>query len=190
VVYELGRDSYRISEESWDEAGRPAARLTFLLMNDLLSLDVDVTKPALFFRPPDAPDPGLDNENVDIHSDGVQLHLYVPQGRGLASWLAVPQPDGSVRVHPGSDAGADVPLSARWHPSDGGYSVNLAVALSALGASPSCVVGVQVVVNDMAASRARRRGQLVLAGGATERIYLRGDRENPLVFTRFLVGDV
>jgi hypothetical protein len=190
VVYELGRDSYRISEESWDEAGRPAARLTFLLMNDLLSLDVDVTKPALFFRPPDAPDPGLDNENVDIHSDGVQLHLYVPQGRGLASWLAVPQPDGSVRVHPGSDAGADVPLSARWHPSDGGYSANPAVALSALGASPSSVVGVQVVVNDMAASRARRRGQLVLAGGATERIYLRGDRENPLVFTRFLVGDV
>jgi hypothetical protein len=49
---------------------------------------------------------------------------------------------------------------------------------------------VQVVVNDMAPSRARRRGQLVLAGGAGEHVYLRGDRENPIVFTRFLLGDV
>ena len=87
-------------------------------------------------------------------------------------------------------AGADVRLAARWHPTPDGYSMNLAVPLAALGARPGGVIGLQVVVNDMAPSRARRRGQLVLAGGAGEHVYLRGDRENPVIFTRFLLGDV
>jgi Heparinase II/III-like protein. len=190
LVFALARHSYRISEESWEEAGRPTARLSFRLLDDLLSLDVDVAKSPLVFRSADSADPRLDNENADIHSDGVQLHLYVAEGRGLASWLAVPEPGGGVRVHAGSGAGADVHLSARWHPTHDGFSMRLAVPLAALGALPGGVIGVQVVVNDMAASRARRRGQLVLAGGAGEHVYLRGDRENPVVFTRFVLGDV
>jgi hypothetical protein len=190
VVFDLGRDSYRISEEGWEEAGRPSARLTFGVRDGLLSLAVDVTKSPLSFRPADAADPRLDNENADIHSDGVQFHLYVPEGRGLASWLAIPEPGGLARVHPGSGAGADVQLSARWHSTAGGYSMDLAVPLAPLGARSGSVIGVQVVVNDMAPSRTRRRGQLVLAGGAGEHIYLRGDRESPVVFTRFLLGDV
>jgi hypothetical protein len=190
AVFELGRDSYRTSEESWDEAGRPVAKLSFRVLDGLLSLDADVTKSPLFFRPIDAADPRLDNENPDIHSDGVQLHLYVAEGRGLASWLAIPEPGGRVRVHAGSGAGEDVQLSARWRPAPDGYSMNLAVPLAALGARPGGVVGVQVAINDMAPSRTRRRGQLVLAGGAGERIYLRGDRENPVAFTRFVLADV
>ena len=190
VVVDLGRDSYRISEESWEEAGRPSARLTVGVREGVLVVDVDVTKSPLSFRPVDATDPRLDNENADIHSDGVQLHLYVPEGRGLASWLAIPEPGGRARVHAGTGAGADVDLSAHWHPTTSGYSMSLAVPLGPLGARSGSVIGLQVVVNDMILSRTRRRGQLVLAGGVGEHIYLRGDRENPVVFTRFLLGDV
>src|SRR5690606_8386341 len=105
-------------------------------------------------------------------------------------WLAVPQADGRVRVHPGSGTGADVPLAARWFSTTDGYSMNLAVPLAALGAHRGSVIGVQLVINDMAPARTRRRGQLVLAGGAGERVYLRGDRESPVDFVRFVVGDV
>lgn len=190
VRFTLGGDAYRTSEESWDEAGRPRADVSFVILDDSLSVNVDVAKSPLCFRPADALDPRLDNEDPDINSDGVQLHLYVPEGRGLASWLAVPQADGRVRVHPGSGTGADVPLAARWFSTTDGYSMNLAVPLAALGAHRGSVIGVQLVINDMAPARTRRRGQLVLAGGAGERVYLRGDRESPVDFVRFVVGDV
>jgi hypothetical protein len=40
------------------------------------------------------------------------------------------------------------------------------------------VVGLDLVVNEMPAGRERRRGQLVLSGGAGEYVYLRGDRHD------------
>jgi hypothetical protein len=174
---------------SWEEAGRPTARLALRAFEGTLSLDVDVMKSPIIFRPADALDPRLDNENPDIHSDGVQLHLYVPEGRGLASWLAVPEPDGRVRIHPGTGAAEAVSPSSSWHPTGAGYHMSLTVPLALLGARPNAAIGLQVVVNDMGPSRVRRRGQLVLAGGAGERIYLRGDRENAVAFTRFLLPD-
>ncbi len=186
----LGRDSYRTSEESWEEAGRPRADVALTLAGDSLTVDVDVIKSPLAFRAADAADPQLDNEDPDINSDGVQLHLYVPRGRGLASWLAIPDAEGRVRVHAGSGTGADVPLAARWRLTSDGYSMSLAVPLAALGARRGSVIGAQVVINDMSPARTRRRGQLVLAGGTGEHVYLRGDRESPIVFARFLLGDV
>jgi hypothetical protein len=188
--FTLGRDAYRTSEESWEEAGRPRADVALMLVDDSLLVNVEVVKAPLTFRAADAPDLQLDNEDPDINSDGVQLHLYVPQGRGLASWLAVPDTEGRVRVHAGSGTGANVPLAAGWSPTAEGYAMSLAVELAALGASRGSVIGVQVVINDMSPARARRRGQLVLTGGAGEHVYLRGDRENPVVFARFLLGDV
>jgi hypothetical protein len=190
ALFNLGRDAYRTSEESWEEAGRPRADVALRIVGDSLKVNVDVVKSPLSFRAADAPDPFLDNEDPDINSDGVQLHLYVPQGRGLASWLAVPDAGGRVRVHPGSGTGADVPLAAGWHLTADGYAMSLAIPLAALGARRGSVIGAQVVINDMAPARTRRRGQLVLAGGAGERVYLRGDRESPIVFARFLLGDV
>jgi hypothetical protein len=189
TVFELGRDAYRTSEDSWEEVGRPTARLVLRVLDGTLSLEVDVTKSPLVFRPSDAIDPRLDNENPDINSDGVQLHLYVPEGRGLASWLAIPEREGRVRVHPGTGAAAELRLASNWHPTVDGYHMSLTLPLAPFGARPNGVIGLQVVVNDMGRSRVRRRGQLVLAGGAGERIYLRGDRENAVVFTRFVLPD-
>lgn len=190
VSFALGRDSYRTSEESWESAGRPRADVVFRYEDGILSVSVDVEKSPLYFRPADATDPRLDNENPDINSDGVQLHIYIPRGRGLASWLAIPEPDGGVRLHAGAGQGIEAPLRARWRPTAAGYSMHLALPISALGVRTGQVMGAQVVVNDMTPHRARRRGQLVLTGGAGERVYLRGDRESPVAFTRFVLGDV
>jgi hypothetical protein len=189
VTFELGRAAYRSSEESWDEAGGPAASVSLRAVDGELLADVAVRKSAVVFRARDAEDPRLDNENPEIHSDGVQLHIFVPEGRGLAAWLAIPEPDGRVRVGGIGGAGAELPLSARWSVTANGYSMTLAAPLAALGAHSSSVIGVQLVVNDMAPGRVRRRGQLVLSGGEGERIYLRGDRERAATFLRFVIRD-
>ncbi len=195
VSFDLGRDDYRISEESWEEAGRPRATVALDVRDATLAIQVDVAKPNPFFRAADAPDPRLDNENPDINSDGVQLHLYVPEGRGEASWLVVPEPAGHTRIHcprgPVGAPGAGVPLTAYWRPTPAGYAVSLSVALPPLGARAGSVIGVRIVVNDMASTRVRRRGQLVLGGvrPGGEHVYLRGDREDEASFLRFVLGD-
>ncbi|MBX6331103.1 MAG: heparinase II/III family protein [Gemmatimonadaceae bacterium] len=191
LAYDLGAAAYRISEESWDEAGRPTARVTFRVEERDLVIGVEVHKTPIVFRAPDAPDPGLDNEHPDIHSDGVQLYLAAPAWKLPAAWLAVPELGGDrVRVRLVDGARADLPLDARWGWCEGGYRVRFAVPLEPLGDCRENPVGVQVVVNDMAPTRERRRGQLVLSGGAGEHIYLRGDRESPAVFRHFLLPRV
>jgi hypothetical protein len=40
-------------------------------------------------------------------------------------------------------------------------------------------VAFDLIVNDAAAGRTRRRGQLVLSGSRGEFVYLRGDRHDP-----------
>lgn len=187
VTFELGRGSYRISEESWEEAGRPTATVRLLARGGELLVDVDVRKSPVVFRDADAEDPRLDNENPDIHSDGVQIHLHVPDGGGLVSWLAIPEPRGALRTHAIGGARSDVRLAARWHPTSTGYVVSVAIPLASLGVTEGGTFGLQVVVNDMAPGRARRRGQLVLRGGEGKHIYLRGDREQFVNFLRFAV---
>ena len=191
VRFELARDDYRISEESWEEAGAPRASVRVGSTGVSLSIEVDVITESPYFRPPDAPDPRLDNENPDINSDGVQLHLYVPGSATPPSWLLVPEEAGGVRVHSSTgDASARrAALDSRWHRTPDGYAVSMAVDIAAIGASPGGVIGLRVVVNDMARTRTRRRGQLVLAGTAVrgERVYLRGDREDPATYLRFVI---
>ena len=46
-----------------------------------------------------------------------------------------------------------------------------------------------VVVNETAPGRERRRGQLVLCGAAGEFVYLRGDRHDPRVFSASRIPD-
>jgi hypothetical protein len=186
----LGRDAYRTSEASWEEAGCPRATVSLRADDADLVVDVDVRKSPVVFRAPAAPDPELDNDDPDIHSDGVQLYLHPegwsePMGR-----LAVPVPGGEqVRAHRVGGSRRGVPVEATWHTTATGYAMRFRVRLAALreGGRPSHALGVQVVVNDMSAERTRRRGQLVLSGGAGERVYLRGDRESPAHYRRMVL---
>jgi hypothetical protein len=191
LTYELGRAAYRISEESWEEAGSPCAVVTLRVEERELVINVDVRKHPTVFRPAGAPDPALDNEHPDIHSDGVQLYIAAPAWTLPAAWLAVPDPAaGDVRTRLVDGARTDLPLAARWHPTPHGYHIRFAVPLDALGDCRENPVGLEVVVNDMAPGRERRRGQLVLSGGSGEYVYLRGDRESPTRFRQFLIPRV
>lgn len=196
LVYELGAAAYRMSEERWEEAGCPRAVVTLLAEGSELVIEVDVQKSPVVFRPPptDAPDPALDNEHPDIHSDGVQLHIAAPRWPAAAAWLAVPElgrgEPGSVRVRVADGARTDLPLAATWRATPGGYAMRFAIPLEALGDCRENPVGLQVVINDMGPGRERRRGQLVLSGGAGEYVYLRGDRESPATFRQFLLPRV
>ena len=73
-------------------------------------------------------------------------------------------------------AGVAPPLRASWERTTHGYSVRIAVDLSALGADVTKSLKLGVVVNEMTSDRERRRGQLVLGGRAGQFVYLRGDR--------------
>jgi hypothetical protein len=193
LVYELGRASYRISEESWEEAGRPSATVSLRVEERDFVIDVDVRKAPVSFRAADAPDPALDNEHPDIHSDGIQLYIAAPAWTAPAAWLAVPEErDGghAVRIRLIDGARTDIPLHATWHRTDAGYDVRFAIPLAVLGDCRENPIGLDVVVNDMAPGRERRRGQLVLSGGAGEYVYLRGDRESPANFLQFLLPRV
>lgn len=187
LVFELGQEAYRQSEDAWAEAGSPRATVRVCVDDDQLAIAIDVRKAPVVFRPPDAVDPRLDNEYPDIHSDGVQLHIWPDTTEAPLAWLAVPVESSSeVRTHVPDGARHDVQLDASWHRTPVGYAMDLRVPLSALDSSRDGAIAMQLAINDMAPGRERRRGQLVLSGGAGEWVYLRGDRESPAHARRFV----
>ena len=187
LCVQLGEREYRRSEESWEEAGMPTATVTLLATDRDLECGVFVKKEHTYFRPPDAEDPALDNEPPDIHSDGVQIYLGSPAWESEAGWLLVPEPDGGVRMSHVAGTKHDVPLRTRWRATDSGYEMHVRIPLSALGRGPDYPFSATVVVNDMVPGRQRRRGQLVIGGGAGEFVYLRGDRESASRHLHFVV---
>jgi hypothetical protein len=185
--FELGEREYRRSEQSWQEAGMPRAAVELSASADELTVDISVRKAHLFFRPGDAQDPALDNEHPDIHSDGIEFFLLAPGWDRAAAWLMVPEAGGKLRVHTVDGSRAGVALRASWEPADEGFDVHLGVVLAELGNGPDYPLSLDVIVNDMAAGRQRRRGQLVLSGGAGEFIYLQGDRQAPSRYLHFVI---
>jgi hypothetical protein len=182
IAVQLSEPNYRRSEHAWSDAGAPRATVSLWAEGDQLFVVVDVEKRDVYFAPP-VNDNSLDNEHPDTNSDGIQLHVTVPggaQGQGSArefNWLLVPQLGGNgVRVSARTVGGVAPPLRASWHRTRDGYSVRIAVSLSALGAAISKTLKLGVVVNEMTSDRERRRGQLVLGGRSGEFVYLRGDR--------------
>ncbi|MDQ6831019.1 MAG: heparinase II/III-family protein [Gemmatimonadota bacterium] len=174
LSFELGEDVYRISEDSWLDAGEPTALVRIAAGADALFVDVEVRKADVTFRAADAIDPALDNEHPDIHSDGVQLYARSPSGIQRA-WLIVPDKDShAVRIRDVDGTSGGDELRASWRRIPGGYAVRAAVPFAI---DDGDIFYLDVVVNDMAPGRERRRGQLVLSGGAGEYIYLRGDRQ-------------
>ena len=196
LAFDLGRAHYLRSEESWDEAGRPAARVTLAVHDDRLHVAVAVRlgRPTTFV-PPGTENP-LDNERAAVNGDGVQLHLGVAapdRVEPLGAWLLVPVPPGDAvdvtrTTAPDPTADAATP-AATWALAPGGWTLGAALPLAplraraaALGVAP--VVAFDVLINEMPPGRERRRGQLLLGGvdpggGAGTFVYLRGDRHDP-----------
>ncbi len=178
-------DQYRRSEEAYPGPEDFSAQLFANWDDDALYLAVQVHKQDSVFRGPDAPALQLDNEPDDIHSDGVQVYLSdstVP-GADVPHWgyLVVPVPGGSgVRTRVVTDAGGDAhDVWGAWRKTSEGYCVTLALQwpkglLTHVGGR----VGFDVIVNEMAAGRERRVGQLVWSGGGGW-VWLRGDRQDP-----------
>jgi hypothetical protein len=168
----LGAEHYRRSEQSWEEAGRPTAVVSVERSNDRLVVRVDVPRAERRFVAIDAENP-FDNDPAAIHGDGVQL--YVVAGERAAGWLLVPVASSAVVARRAAEGWSDaLPLDAVWHPSAHGYSLVATITL------PHDVdtAGLEVVVNESAPGRARRRGQLVLSGARDEFVYLRADRHD------------
>ena len=174
LARDLAEGDYRASEVSWADAGAPRAHVVVRATDLAVEVQVTVRKSPLCFRPPDAPDPGLDNEHPDIDSDGVQLHLWRDGWPEPVAWLAVPESrTARVRLRLSSGVGNAPPLAADWRGTASGYEMTFAIPRAALAPA----FAIDVLINDMSADRARRRGQLVLSGARGERVYLRGDRQ-------------
>ena len=171
-------DQYRRSEEAYPGPEELSATAAVAWDETALYVYVDVTKPEHWFRAADAPPLLLDNDPDDIHSDGIQVYVGDPDGDGFAGVLAVPEPDGSMRVRAvrTSTAGANIGgVHGTWQETDHGYSVTLAFAWPEW-ARPhvGSRVGFDLIVNEMLPDRQRRAGQLAWSGG-NGWVWLRGD---------------
>jgi hypothetical protein len=194
LIYHLSESSYRRSEVAWSGAGAPGATVSLWAEEDELLVTVDVEKRDVFFAPAVDSNP-LDNEHPDTNSDGIQLHVIVPPARGGAAphelnWLLVPELGGNrVRVTARAVGGEAPPLRASWVLTATGYSVRIAVDLSAPGVDLTKSLKLGVAVNEMTSDRERRRGQLVLGGRAGDFVYLRGDRLGAEDLLEFRIAD-
>jgi hypothetical protein len=123
-----------------------------------------------------------DNEPAAINGAGVQL--YVVSGQRKGGWLLVPvaaSRDVGVLAIEGWEKGLTV--SAKWQPTESGYAIVAEVALP----SGTTETALDVIVNETAPGRERRRGQLVLSGARGEFVYLRGDRHDVARLLRFTI---
>jgi hypothetical protein len=179
---ELGRDHYRRSEQSWEEAGQPTCTVDVRRSLGRLVVDVRVPRADRRFVDVRASNP-FDNDPAAIHGDGVQL--YVDAGAVAAGWLLVPIADShDVGSRPIDGWSGALSLVATWRSTGEGYELSAEVELP-----PSTTeIGVDVLVNEISAGRARRRGQLVLSGADGEFVYLRSDRHDRERLLRFAVA--
>ena len=168
----LGEESYRRSDDTWDDAGNPTAEIAFDNENGGLLIEVAVTNVDRTFAPSGGTN-RLDNENADVNGAGIQLYLRTDDA--LAGYVLVPNPvDDTVNSRPISGWGSAIPVEPTWIATDNGYVVEIHIP----GLKTGTVIDVDVIVNEKPANRERRRGQLVLSGGAGEFAYLRGDRHD------------
>jgi len=169
----LERAQYRRAEESYETTRDFSARAWITAVGGTVVFTVAVRKRELIVRPPDAADPGLDNEAADIHSDGVQCYVGRDRWEG---YVAVPELGGEtarVRAVAGTAGDADR-VRATWRQTPTGYAMRI-VCDTGRAFGPGDHFRFDLVVNEMQRGRARRAGQLALRGGGW--VYLRGDRE-------------
>jgi hypothetical protein len=173
-----GEEHYLRSEEPYDPE-QFSARAWVNRDPEALYLAVEVDKPELLFRPPDAPPLALDNEPDDINSDGIQFYLRFPEEEPVG-FLVVPEPGGGLRVAAAGGTRADpAAVAGAWQETETGYRVTLGFRDERfLTLDTTRRAGFELVVNEMRPGRERRAGQLAWAGGGGW-VYLRGDRVDP-----------
>lgn len=182
-TYELGEEAYRRSEQTWEEAGRPTARLS--VTNDrgviLLRAEVDAARS---FVPPGAVN-RLDNEQADINGAGLQL--YLSTGAETAGYVIVPVASrNALSIRPIDGWGDGIEVRGTWAQSQRGYIVELELRPQA------SMLMLDVIVNEKPMGRERRRGQLVLSDmffpeKRREFVYLAGDRNDASWLVPFLL---
>ena len=91
-------DQYRRSEEPYPGPEEFSARAYVNWSDAGLHLGVEVTKPELILRNPQAAPLRLDNEPDEIHADGVQLYVRLPQEEVGSGALIVPSTTGELIV--------------------------------------------------------------------------------------------
>ena len=187
-------DQYRRSEDAYPGPDDFSAVAYAGWDERCLYLAVEVTKPDLCLRPPDAAPLRVDNEPDDIHSDGLQVYIAPGRGGGHSAqeggppvgYLIVPQANApGVRVSTSSGTSAKTDPSAvrgAWRRTSHGYRVTVAMPWPD-GVYPhaGARVGFDLIVNEMLPGRMRRTGQLVWSGG-NGWVWLRGDRQDPSRF--------
>src|SRR2546422_8096397 len=122
-------DQYRRSEEPYSGPEDFSAAAFAAWDDDALYLAVEVTKPDVCFRPPDAPPLRLDNEPDDVHSDGLQLYLRDPEGGDVTGFLVVPEGKDGARLRArgaGETPGMPDAIRGTWRRTREGYRVTLA----------------------------------------------------------------
>jgi prepilin-type processing-associated H-X9-DG protein len=184
AAFELGEPHYRRSEPMWHEAGEPRATLALAApRRGELELRVRVSPSHRLFVPI-ATVNDLDNEPAAINGDGVQL--YVEAGAARGGWLLVPRAGtDEVDQQPVEGWAGTLRVRATWQAIEGGWELAATMDL------PDGVteIGLDLLVNETAPGRARRRGQLVLSGAHGEFVYLRGDRHDVTRLLRFALPD-
>jgi hypothetical protein len=165
-------DQFRRAEEPWAGPDEFSARAWLNHLDSTLYLAVEVTAPEPAFRSRGEADPEWDNENPDIHSDGIQVYV---ESVSFLGWLVVPDgEDGAslkVSAVRGTDASPEM-LHGAWAATERGYRITCAIEL------PDDVgdFGFDLCVNRFREGRERRVGQLVWSGAGGARLYLAGDR--------------
>jgi hypothetical protein len=177
-------DQYRRSEQPYAGPEEFSARATINWNDEALFLAVDVVKPEIISHDPQAPPLRLDNEPDEIHGDGIQVYLSLPEDDLVIGLLIVPSTEGGALIVRGVSGTAGSPEMVRgsWQATDSGYRITAAVSPPAwAGRRPGETVGFDLLVNEMQSDRLRRAGQLVWSGGGGW-VWLRGDRQDPARF--------
>ena len=173
-------DQYRRSEEPYAGPEECSAVAWVNWTDEALYVAVEVTKPELLFRAPDAPPLLLDNEHDDIHSDGLQVYVQEGEAGAVLGFLIVPvgEERGELRVRAvDGTAGRPEMVRGAWEAIEGGYRVTFAIEFSKEArARRGGTMGFDLIVNEMRPDRVRRAGQLVWSGG-NGWVWLRGDRQ-------------
>lgn len=176
----LGKDAYRRSEQSWEEAGAPTADVE--IVNEAGRLRIIATVHADGSFVGSSVTNRLDNEHADINGAGLQL--YLRSGPHSTGSVIVPiEGTSEVTMRPIEGWGTAVPVTGTWASLDDGYRIDLVVD------PPTAEVAINLIVNEKPYGRERRRGQLVLIGRGHEWVYLRGDRLDPPNMTHLRLVD-